>query len=522
MATIDITADLNDEDETGFVWTFLNVANRNDKSDVSITADGGERAEARSAQIIVEEFMDALRARDVDRATRFVSSYASGEGAARRSGVEAWLGEHGDFVAADDLEYAVTKSFGWTPESALDVVTVTGAVGGSGDRAAFAFVVGPSGGDSDADGDAPRIQRLGATLASSPPSTSTLKAGDRVVVADFPVEGGVTAHLNGREVEVVVDQVAMSTSVEIPAWAAAAHELVLTMSFASPELPGAGAAWFRITASDGAETSGLGDRPLDYAFVRDGALWAVPRQGDDVRFAESADVEGFPFASPDGNQIAYATACSCLFWEEWTVAVRDGSAGKLAAWGGRWSPNASMRAGIVPIDDEVPTEVSIVDTENDEELFRVSLGVGPSIGSLTWVGNERLIAVARPGSSGPSAWGIDVERRLASPLAIAGDGRLVLAEQSRSDGAVAAVRVRNGAAEWGLVRVEGDSTTFEPTSALPAGAGGSVLDVSDDLYIDARSGVDRYLIGDGADLFEIDGPGSLIHLRSAVDRASAP
>jgi hypothetical protein len=26
MVTVDITADLNDEDETGFVWTFLNEA----------------------------------------------------------------------------------------------------------------------------------------------------------------------------------------------------------------------------------------------------------------------------------------------------------------------------------------------------------------------------------------------------------------------------------------------------------------------------------------------------------------
>ena len=28
MTTVDITADLNDEDETGFVWTFLHEATR--------------------------------------------------------------------------------------------------------------------------------------------------------------------------------------------------------------------------------------------------------------------------------------------------------------------------------------------------------------------------------------------------------------------------------------------------------------------------------------------------------------
>lgn len=497
------------------------VVNRDDAGDLSVTTEGGAPDETARADAVVDAFLGALRAGDVDGAARYVSSYVAGEGSARHRAVEDWLGEHRDFVEADDLEYATTKSFAWTAESALDVVTVTAQIGVDGERAAIAFVVGPSADESEADVEVLQIQRLGAALASSPPPASALTPGDQVVVSDFPVEGGATAHLNGREVEAVVDHASMSTSVEIPAWVAGEHELVLTMSFASPELPGAGAAWFRV-ATPGAETSGLGDRPLDYAFVRDGALWAVPRQGDDVRFAESAAVEGFPFASPDGNQVAYATACPCPFWEEWTASVRDGSLRKLAAWGRRWSPNASMRAGVVPIDDEVPTEVSIVDAENDEELFRVSIGVGPSIESLTWVGNERLIALARPGSSGPSAWVIDVDDRSATPLTTDEDGRLVLAEQSRPDGAVAAVRIRGDVAEWGLVRVDGDSVTFERTSPLPSGADGFTLDVGDDLYVDARSGIDRHLIGDGADLFEIDERGNLTHLRSAVDRASAP
>lgn len=55
MATVDITADLHDEDETGFVWTFLDEAR-----DASLITPGAIVAAGDAAVSAVAEVVDIV------------------------------------------------------------------------------------------------------------------------------------------------------------------------------------------------------------------------------------------------------------------------------------------------------------------------------------------------------------------------------------------------------------------------------------------------------------------------------
>lgn len=283
-------------------------------------------------------------------------------------------------------------------------------------------------------------------------------------------------------------------------------------------------------------TGALGDVSLDYAYTSKGAIWAVGTDGRVVRLTDGTprDANGWPFASPAGDLISFTeNDWEGIFWKPMSVAVGDGGISERRQFASIWSPNASLAAGMVPLDDTgAPTEISIVDVENDEELFRIALGLNYETGdvqALAWDGNERLLFLTRPTNDvevRKELWSVDLATRTASALTLDGGnlGRaLVVAEQTRSPGRYPAVRVLDGRAEWGDVVLGEGTAGFERRAALPAGADGHSLGLGGRLYLDARRGVDsQYLLGDGRSLFELTPEGKLRFLRGDVERASAP
>lgn len=283
-------------------------------------------------------------------------------------------------------------------------------------------------------------------------------------------------------------------------------------------------------------TGALGDVSLDYAYTSQGAIWAVGTDGRVVRLTDGTprDANGWPSASPAGDLVFFTeNDWEGVFWRPMAVAVGDGSISERRQFASTLSPDASLAAGMIPLDDTgAPTEIAIVDVENDAELFRIALGLNYEIGdvqTLAWDGNQRLLALTRPTNDvevRKELWSVDLATRTASALTPDGGivGRaLLVAEQTRSPGRYPVVRVLAGRAEWGdLVLGEG-TAAFERRAALPAGADGHSIDLGGRLYLDSRGGVDgNYLLGDGRSLFELTPEGKLRFLRGDVERASAP
>lgn len=291
-----------------------------------------------------------------------------------------------------------------------------------------------------------------------------------------------------------------------------------------------------VTRPERPPTGTLGDTSLDYAYTSQGAIWAVGTDGRVVRLTDGTprDANGWPFASPAGDLVFFSeNDWEGIFWRPMSVAVGDGGISERRQFASTWSPNASLAAGMVPLDDTgAPTEISIVDVENDAELFRISLGLNYETGdvqTLAWDGSERLLVLTRPTNDvefRKELWAVDLATRTASALILDGGtvGRaLIVAEQTRSPGRYPAVRVLDGHAEWGDVVLGEGTAGFERRSTLPAGADGHSIDLGGRLYLDARRGVDsHYLLGDGRSLFELTPEGELRFLRGDVERASAP
>ena len=130
----------------------------------------------------------------------------------------------------------VTPSFSWRVPAA--VVTVVSDPSSGLPRQAAAFVVG-----TERDGYSPpdrtHIHRLpGAPVAVPKPGTA-ISPGDRIVIA-----GVATAHINGDEVAATVNYDNSTTTVKVPA--SAAGEIVLTVTFATAEIPNAIALWYAV------------------------------------------------------------------------------------------------------------------------------------------------------------------------------------------------------------------------------------------------------------------------------------
>lgn len=485
-----------------------------------------EDGTASRADETVTAFLDALRTGDIDAAVGHVggNGYHYEDAESPRESVEQWAEAFAWLVDAPTLERIATETWSWTPDEAYEVITVIApAEEAGGSNRAAAFVVDRALGDMRPPAEAEfRIQQLASEVDADVLAGATLAPGDRVVVRGFPLEGGATAHINGREVPTILDYDTFITTVVIPTWAAEETDLVLTMSFASPELPGASAAWYRST---GQAPTGLGSERLDYAFARDGELWARGVDGTEVRIA----ARGFgASAAPDGNVVLFSQDCNCPFWTPMEAFPSDGTSQPLETFASAWSPNASMRTGVAPLDEEVPVEVAVVDQEDDVELFHFDLGVFADAGQLGWAGSDRILAIGSPWdsqterSSTQELRALDVPARTVTQLNIDDDATFVIADQSTTADRMAAVRIADDGATWGALVIDGGTATFDAVRSLPTVDGGATLDIDWSLYIDARSGADTYLIGDGNDLFEITTDGVLTFLRSGVDHASAP
>jgi heat shock protein HslJ len=193
-----------------------------------------------AATSVVTRFMDRLREGDLSGAAELWSGYPE-------AFVDASTSEKVGFIEqlmADpamvrilegDPETFVTASWGWT--SAAPVVTLLLPRTGDQPPVAIAFLAGIS----EEVGDTGRmlIQRLpevadpmGAELAGS-----SVSAGQRLDLPGTPVEGGVRAYVNGREIPVDIDYEAMRMSITIPD--DIEGDVAITLSVATPELPGA-------------------------------------------------------------------------------------------------------------------------------------------------------------------------------------------------------------------------------------------------------------------------------------------
>lgn len=190
---------------------------------------------------------DGLSEQDIAEAndfmTEFMNAYFSNDPIAR----DMWSGYPYSDAEADavfekfliDFEWAKrTDDIGWSVVAAggfgtSPVVTVVDNNYGM----AAAFVLSPSSGDFPV-----QIQRLPEPAPASdridPPLGSVVKPGDVITFSGIPVEGGARAYIWINEIEnVTVDHETLTTSIVLPD--DLPEIVVVTLSLATPELPGA-------------------------------------------------------------------------------------------------------------------------------------------------------------------------------------------------------------------------------------------------------------------------------------------
>ena len=185
---------------------------------------------------VVQAFLAAVAAGDVEGAGRFVDEYAL---ALSDGGIEGVASSYEWLVAADSPEVFVTPTA--VTDADTELVDVTLAVhapdGSTGDAAAF--VVGRA-----ASGEATILRLPAAAPASEPAEGTLVGTGDRIVLPGVvPVEGGAVAHVNGEQTSVEVlyeEEIAVVVSID----GAVVDHAVVTVSVATPEYPGALALYF--------------------------------------------------------------------------------------------------------------------------------------------------------------------------------------------------------------------------------------------------------------------------------------
>ena len=206
--------------------------------DVIVCTSDGDKPNA-PAVALVSEFLDAVRAGDLDAAAQFVSSYVDGDDT--RATTERFLDDHDWLIDATDVELIETPSFSWTADTTNPVVTAAAGTGPD-ERRTVTFVIGVY------EDDRPRIVRISSDAEFRPTRGAVVGPGDRVVLTAHPVEGGATAHVNGRRIpDPAYDDEAKTMTIVLPAWVGAEDEIVLTYSEGTPELPYAASNWYRTT-----------------------------------------------------------------------------------------------------------------------------------------------------------------------------------------------------------------------------------------------------------------------------------
>lgn len=212
-----------------------------DSSPLSPEIDAGQAAEATG---LVEQFLGLLASDDLEAAATLWSGYpvtVEDDVEAKTTALEQLDAELDWLIPDAPPELSVTPSSGLAV--AVPVVTVVSAAEDGLPRRAAAFVVS-SGGEVGTAGGL-RIQRLPEPeLVVAPAPGTGVSPGETIVVEVMPVEGGATVHVNGVPVPSTVDAENLTTTFEIPKWAR--DELVITVSFATPEVPGAAAFWYPV------------------------------------------------------------------------------------------------------------------------------------------------------------------------------------------------------------------------------------------------------------------------------------
>jgi heat shock protein HslJ len=195
---------------------------------------------AETAEAVVRQFLEYLRSDKLDQAAALWSGYPGDPGEIPAT-LEQFRVDFRWLLSSPSNDMHVTPSFSWSVP--VPVVTVVSDPSSGPPRRAAAFVVG-----TEPDGYSPpdriHIHRLpGAPVAAPMPGT-TISPGDRIVIAGVPTEGGATAHINGDEVPIAVNYDRVTTTVKVPA--TAVGEIVLTVSFATAEIPEANALWYAV------------------------------------------------------------------------------------------------------------------------------------------------------------------------------------------------------------------------------------------------------------------------------------
>jgi hypothetical protein len=203
---------------------------------IGITSETSTRLDPRAGQTVVAEFLDALRAGDVDAAAELWTGYPELSPDAGTQDRARYIED----LLADPTFTRVLRSDRTSTfvmpstDGEGQVVTVLDARSGDNPPAAVAFLTGMT---DDRTGMAIHrlpVQAFTAETVDLP--AGYVQQGLEIAVPGVPVEGEARAFINEQEVPVEIDYDNMNVSVSIPA--DALGDVAVTVVTSSPELPG--------------------------------------------------------------------------------------------------------------------------------------------------------------------------------------------------------------------------------------------------------------------------------------------
>lgn len=267
----------------------------------------------------------------------------------------------------------------------------------------------------------------------------------------------------------------------------------------------------------------LGDREMEFAFLRDGATWAHTTGGEDVRLTDGTPEasDGFPFVLPDGHTIVHSVATfDGVFDRVVATDARDGSQRELQLTGTALlalSPDATRIAATRYTDDSGATVALVVlDATTLAEVAGIPLGIEDEVGPIqraAWDSDGKSLLVTTRCCYSLDGelqtdrlWSIDVTEGSAIEVG-PGDNDVIwiLADRASDPDLVPALQLHGATATWGTLRWAATGVTFDACCPLSED-----LEIEMDGYLDLSArGDGRWLLGDGRNLFELDAAGRL-------------